>query len=317
METPRILISDKLNAVAKTVMEEAGLSVDDRAGISPEELATVIGDYDALIVRSRTKVTDGVLAAGTRLKLVGRAGIGVDNIDVPKATERGVIVMNAPHGNSVTTAELAIAHMFSQARNLVSAGISMRDGRWEKKKLMGREITGSVLGVVGLGNIGRIVAKRALALEMRVLGYDPFVSSEQMRELGLEPCTELESLLDQADFVTLHTPLTPGTRHMIGAAQFQRMKPTATLINCSRGGIVDEDALLKALEQGEIAGASLDVFETEPPGEHPLLAHPAVYATPHLGASSHEAQQKVARELAEQFVDYFTRQVLRNALNRP
>jgi len=317
MSNVRVLISDNLSHAAHNLLEQAGgFDIDDRAGVSPDELLNIIADYDMLIVRSRTQVTADVLQAGKHLKLVGRAGIGVDNIDIPAASRNGVMVMNAPHGNAVSAAELAIAHMFSVARLLVNAGQSMRAGKWEKKKLKGHQIGGSTLAVIGLGNIGRIVASRALGLQMRVLGFDPFVTPEQMRELGLEPHTELESLLKEADFVTLHTPKTPQTTHLLSTQQFGWMKPSAYLINCARGGIVDEVALNEALEAGELAGAALDVFEQEPPAaDNPLLSNNKVFATPHLGAATHEAQDYVAIELAEQIRDYAHKDEIRNVLN--
>jgi D-3-phosphoglycerate dehydrogenase len=314
----RVLIADRLHpAAASLLADSTGFEVVDRAGLTAEELSDSIAEFDALLVRSRTRVTAELMAVAPRLQLVGRAGIGIDNIDLEAATRRGVIVMNAPRGNAVTTAELAIAHLFALARNLVPAGQSMREGRWEKKRFIGRQVAGSTLGVVGLGNIGRIVAQRALALGMTVLAHDPFVSSARIEELGLQPCEELEALLANADFVTLHVPLTDKTRYLIGPAELAAMKPTAFLINCARGGIVDEQALTDAMAHDVIAGVALDVFEQEPPGELPLLAHPRVQGTPHLGASSHEAQELVAKELVQQVIDYFVDRVARNALNLP
>ena len=311
----RVLIADKMSPVAASVLRAAGLTVDERFGISPEELIETVGSYDVLLVRSRTKVTAGVIASADRLKIVGRGGIGVDNIDIDAATERGVMVMNAPHGNATTTAELAIAHLFGLARNLVNAGASMREGKWEKKRFMGRQVAGSTLAVVGLGNIGRIVAQKALALDMNVRAYDPFVSADDVRALGYEPCETVEGVVTGADFVTVHTPLTDGTRGMIGAEAFAAMKSTGFLIQCARGGVVDEDALLAALNADELAGAALDVFVSEPPGATPLATHPKVHATPHLGASSHEAQDLVAEELVGQVADYFATGEQRNVLN--
>jgi len=311
----RVLIADKMSSVAATVLRGAGITVDERFGISPEELVGAIGDYDVLLVRSRTKVTRDVVAAAGRLKLVGRGGIGVDNIDIDAATERGIMVMNAPNGNATTTAELAIAHMFGLARNLVNAGASMREGKWEKKRFMGRQVAGSTLAVVGLGNIGRIVAQKASVLGMQVKAYDPFVTAEQVRALGYEPCDTIEGVVSGADFVTVHTPLTDGTRGMIGSAAFAAMKSNAYLIQCARGGVVDEAALLSALNGDEIAGAALDVFVSEPQGATDLALHPKVHATPHLGASSHEAQDLVAQELVEQVADYFATGEQRNVLN--
>ncbi len=314
----RVLISDSLNPVAQTMLDEAGgFSVDDRAGISLSELIEVIGDYDVLIVRSRTKVTQEVLQATDRLKLIGRAGIGVDNIDVQAATQKGVIVMNAPSGNSTSAAELAIAHMLSLARHLVNAGQTIRSGSWDKKKFMGREIRNATLGLIGLGNIGGIVADRARALQMHVQSFDPFVSPERMEQMGIKHCGNIDDLLQSSDFISIHTPLTPKTRHMIGRDEIQKMKSSAYLINCARGGIVVEDALAEGLEKGWIAGAAMDVFESEPPGECALVGQSNFQGTPHLGASTHEAQTLVARELVEQIIDYFVRNVVRNAVNLP
>ena len=314
----RVLIADSLNPVAKKMLEDAGgFEVADRAGISAEELVQEIADYEVLIVRSRTKVTAKIMEAAKCLKIIGRAGIGVDNIDVKEATRHGFIVMNAPNGNSVSAAELAIAHIVSLSRNLVGAGRSMAEGKWEKKKFMGREISNATMGIIGLGNIGRIVVDRALGLKMRVVGFDPFVSEEKMNAIGIEYAGDLKTLLSESDFLTIHTPLTEKTRHLIGAKEFKQMKNDAYLINCARGGIVDEAALFEALNSGEIAGAALDVFETEPPKDSPLLDHPNVYCTPHLGASTREAQILVASELAEQIVDYFVRNVVRSAINLP
>jgi D-3-phosphoglycerate dehydrogenase len=314
----RVLIADSMNPVARKMLEGAGgFAVDDRAGISAEELVREIPEYEVLIVRSRTKVTPKIMEAAKKLKIIGRAGIGVDNIDVKEATSHGFIVMNAPNGNSVSAAELAIAHIVSLSRNLVGAGGSMAQGKWEKKKFMGREVSNSTMGIIGLGNIGQIVVDRAKGLKMRVVGFDPFVSEERMTAMGIEYAGDLGTLLSQTDFLTIHTPLTEKTRYLIGAKEFKQMKPDAFLINCARGGIVDEGALLNALNDGEIAGAALDVFESEPPKDNPLLEHPNVYCTPHLGASTREAQILVASELAEQIVDYFVRNVVRSAVNLP
>jgi len=314
----RILIADQLNPVARQMLSEtAGVEVDDRAGISPEELIQEIGGYDAILVRSRTKVTRHVMEAGIKLKLIGRAGIGVDNIDVPEATRRGIIVMNAPNGNSVSAAELAIAHICSISRHIVNATQTMRAGGWDKKKFKGREISGSTLGLIGLGSIGQVVATRARGLHMTVAAYDPFVAPERMKELEIVPYTDLHALLKTSDYISLHTPLTPKTRNIIGAAELKKMKTGAYLINCARGGVVDESALLNALQSGEIAGAALDVFETEPPDDSPLLSLPNVQTTPHLGASTEQAQLSVAKEIVEGMTDFFVRNVVRNAINMP
>ena len=311
----RVLIADKMSPLAGQILREAGHSVDERFGITPDELVAEIGNYEVLLVRSRTKVRSEVVAAAERLKIIGRGGIGVDNIDIDAATARGVMVMNAPNGNATTTAEMAIAHMFSLARHLVNAGASMREGQWAKKQFMGRQIAGSTLALVGLGNIGRIVARKAKALDMSVKVFDPFVSPEDIRALGHTPCETIEEVVADAEFVTVHTPLTDDTRGLLGASAFAAMKSTAYLIQCARGGVVDEQALLGALNDGEIAGAALDVFEEEPPGASPLSTHPKVFASPHLGASTHEAQDLVAQELVTQVRDYFGRGETRNVVN--
>ncbi|MEM1398888.1 MAG: phosphoglycerate dehydrogenase, partial [Pseudomonadota bacterium] len=283
-------------------------------GLSKEELAEIIGDYHGLAVRSATKVTPKVLDQADNLKVVGRAGIGVDNIDVPAATAKGVVVMNTPFGNSITTAEHAISMMMALARQIPTANASTHAGKWEKSRFMGVELYGKTLGVFGCGNIGSIVANRAIGLQMKVIAYDPYLSVERATEIGVEK-VELDDLLKRSDFLTLHTPLTKDTRGVINAEALAKMKAGARIINCARGGLIDEDALKVALDDGHIAGAALDVFAEEPATEHPLLGYDTVVCTPHLGASTMEAQENVAIQVAEQMADYLLNGAVVNALN--
>jgi D-3-phosphoglycerate dehydrogenase len=312
----KVLIADGLSPSAMEVFRERGIEAEARPGLPPSELAAVIGDYDGLAVRSATKVTRALLEAAPRLKVVGRAGIGVDNIDVAAATQRGVVVMNAPHGNAVTTAEHAIAMMLGLARNIPQASASTHAGRWEKERFVGVELAGKTLGVIGCGNIGSIVVDRAHGLKMRVIAFDPFLSEDRALDLGVER-VELDSLLARADFVTLHTPLTDGTRHMIDAAALAKMKRGARLINCARGELVVEADLKAAIESGHLAGAALDVFAQEPARSNPLFGLDRVVATPHLGASTGEAQEKVAVQIAEQIADFLLSGAVANAVNMP
>jgi D-3-phosphoglycerate dehydrogenase len=315
---PRVLVSDSLSDEGLAILERTpGLQTDYRPGISPDELRGVLPDYDGLIIRSGTKVTADLLSVAKRLRVVGRAGIGVDNVDLEAATERGVIVMNTPEGNAVTTAEHAIALMTSLARRIPQATASMRAGRWEKSKFSGMELFDRVLGVVGLGNIGSIVADRARGLRMRVIAFDPVVSEERAQRLGVD-LVSLDEVLRRADVISLHVPLTKDTRGMIGRAAFAKMKRGVLVINAARGGIVDEAALLEALESGQCGGAALDVFEQEPPpADHPLLRRDDVVLTPHLGAATEQAQLNVARAIAEQVAAYLVDGVIRNAVNMP
>jgi D-3-phosphoglycerate dehydrogenase / 2-oxoglutarate reductase len=312
----RVLISDDMSARAAEILSASPrIEVDVRTGLTPGDLRSIIADYNGLVVRSATKVTSEIIDAAVALEIIGRAGIGVDNIDVTAASRRGILVENAPSGNSVTTAEHAISLLLSLARQIPQATASLRAGKWEKSKFKGRELFGKTLGVIGLGNIGRIVASRARGLEMRVAAYDPFLGLEAATRLGVDLVT-LDELYAQADFITIHTPLTAETEHLIDDAAFAKMKDGVLIVNAARGGIVHEGALLAALEAGKVAGAALDVFEQEPPAaDHPLLAHPNVIGTPHLGASTKEAQVKVAVELAEQIVAYVERGEIRNAVN--
>ena len=294
---PRVLISDKLSPDAAAIFEARGIEVDVTPGLTAEQLAEVIGDYDGLAIRSATKVTADLLAHATRLKVVGRAGIGVDNVDIPAATTRGVVVMNTPHGNAVTTAEHAITMMLSLARQIPAANESTQAGKWEKSRFLGTEITGKTLGLIGCGNIGSIVADRAQGLRMKVIGFDPFMSADHARDTGIEK-VELDELLASADFISLHTPLTEQTRNILSADALNRTKKGVRIVNCARGGLIDELALAAALANGHVAGAALDVFENEPASDNVLFGMDNVVATPHLGASTLEAQEKVALQVA-------------------
>jgi len=315
---PRVLISDALSAAAVQIFKDRGIDVDfePALGKDKDKLAAVIGDYDGLAIRSATKVTPKVLEWAKNLKVIGRAGIGVDNVDIPAATSRGIIVMNTPFGNSITTAEHAISLMLALARQIPEADVSTRAGKWEKNKFMGVEIYGKTLGVIGCGNIGSIVADRALGLKMKVIAYDPFLSPERAVDLGVEK-VELDELFKRSDFITLHTPLTDKTRNIIDAAALKKMKKGVRIINCARGGLVDEAAIAEALKSGQAAGAAFDVFATEPATESPLFNLPNVVCTPHLGASTSEAQENVALQIAEQMSDYLLRGAISNAVNFP
>jgi D-3-phosphoglycerate dehydrogenase / 2-oxoglutarate reductase len=315
---PRVLVSDKLSPTAVQIFKDHGVEVDylPEVGKDKEKLLEIIGDYDGLAIRSATKVTEKVIAAASRLRVVGRAGIGVDNVDIPAASRRGIIVMNTPFGNSITTAEHAIALMFAVARQLPEADASTKAGKWEKNRFMGVEITGKTLGVIGCGNIGSIVATRGIGLKMHVVAYDPFLSEQRAEELGVEKA-ELDWLFAKADFITLHTPLTDKTRGIIDAAAIAKMKDGVRIINCARGGLVVEKDLVAALKSGKVAGAAVDVFEVEPAAENELFHLPNVVCTPHLGASTMEAQENVALQVAEQMSEYLVRGAVSNAINMP
>jgi D-3-phosphoglycerate dehydrogenase / 2-oxoglutarate reductase len=315
-DTERVLISDKMDPKAAAVFCERGIEVDEKPGLSPDELAAMIGDYDGLAIRSATKVTKAILDAGDRLKVVGRAGIGFDNVDIAAATARGVVVMNTPFGNSITTAEHAIALMFALARQLPEADASTQAGKWEKNRFMGVEVTGKALGLIGAGNIGSIVAARALGLRMKVVAFDPFLTPERAIEMGVEK-VELEELLARADFITLHTPLTDQTRGILSRENLAKTKAGVRIVNCARGGLIDEAALKDGLDSGHIAGAALDVFETEPARDSPLFGTPGFISTPHLGASTSEAQVNVAIQVAEQMSDFLLLGGVSNAINMP
>ena len=315
----RILISDDLSPEAKAILERIpGAQVDFRAGLKPSELREIIGGYEALAVRSATKVTKDILDTAHKLRVIGRAGTGVDNIDLAAASRRGVVVMNAPGGNSVSVAEQTIALLLALARQIPDASQSTRSGKWEKKKFAGgRELMGKTLGVIGTGNIGALVVKRAQAFGMKVLGYDPFLAAEAAEKLGIE-LVDLADIWKRSDAITLHVPLTEQTKNMVGAAQIAQMMPGALLVNCARGGLVDERALAEALKAGKLGGAALDVFEQEPPpSDHPLFSCPNFIATPHLGGSTEDAQQNVATIVCEAMVDYLTTGTVRNAVNVP
>jgi D-3-phosphoglycerate dehydrogenase len=315
-EAVRVLISDKMDPKAAAIFRERGIAVDEKPGLSPDELASVIGGYDGLAIRSATRVTKAILEAGDRLKVVGRAGIGVDNVDIPAATARGVVVMNTPFGNSITTAEHAIALIFALARQLPEADASTQAGKWEKNRFMGVEVTGKTLGLIGAGNIGSIVASRALGLRMKVVAYDPFLTPERAVELGIEK-VELDELLARADFITLHTPLTDQTRNILSRDNLAKTKKGVRIVNCARGGLIDEAALKDGLDSGHVAGAALDVFESEPAKDSPLFGTPGFISTPHLGASTSEAQVNVAIQVAEQMSDFLLLGGVSNAINMP
>ena len=313
---PRVLISDELSPAAVQIFKDRGLAVDFKPGLSKEDLEKIIGDYDGLAIRSATKVTEKLIAKAEKLKVVGRAGIGVDNVDIKAATAKGIIVMNTPFGNSITTAEHAISLMLALARQIPQADRSTQAGKWEKSKFMGVEITAKTLGIIGCGNIGAIVAERALGLKMKVVAFDPFLTEERAKDLGVQK-VELAELLKRADFITLHTPLTDKTRNILDAAALAKTKPGVRIINCARGGLIDEAALLAALKSGHVAGAALDVFLTEPAKENVLFGVENVICTPHLGAATTEAQENVALQVAEQMSDYLLTGAVTNAINFP
>jgi len=310
----RVLISDDMSKKAVEILQKAGFSVDVKVGLKPEELAAIIGEYHGLGVRSATKVTAAILQNPGKLKIIGRAGVGVDNIDLKAAAAKGVMVINTPQGNAAAAAEMAVSLMFALARKVPQASESMRQGIWEKKKFMGVEIAGKTLGVIGLGNIGRQAAERGVGLKMSVIGYDPFVKSESGLPAGVK-LASLDEVIAKSDFITLHVPLSADTKDLFNAATIAKMKKGSYLINCARGGVVNEDAVLEALKSGQLAGAALDVFAKEPPEPSPLFQHENLIASPHLGASTKEAQEKVAIELAEVFVGYLKDGIVRNAVS--
>ncbi|MBO0712456.1 MAG: phosphoglycerate dehydrogenase, partial [Acetobacteraceae bacterium] len=316
--TPRVLISDALSPAAVQIFKHNGLAVEfqPKLGADKEKLAEIVGDFDGLAIRSATKVTPKILERARNLKVIGRAGIGVDNVDIPAATARGVIVMNTPFGNSITTAEHAITLMLALARQIPQADQSTQAGKWEKNRFMGVEITGKTLGIIGCGNIGSIVADRAHGLRMKVIAYDPFLSAERALDLGVTK-VELDELFRRADFITLHTPLTDKTANIVDGKGIALMKQGVRIINCARGGLVDEKALREALDSGHVAGAAFDVFVAEPATKNPLFGHPNVVCTPHLGASTTEAQENVALQIAEQMSDYLLHGAISNAVNFP
>ncbi|MCA3585998.1 MAG: phosphoglycerate dehydrogenase [Methylocystis sp.] len=318
MTTPRVLISDALSPAAVQIFKDRGIDVtfDPNLGKDKDKLAAMIGGYDGLAIRSASKATAKLLESATKLKVIGRAGIGVDNVDIPAATAKGIIVMNTPFGNSITTAEHAIAMMMALARQIPEADLSTQAGKWEKNKFMGVEITGKTLGIIGCGNIGSIAADRAIGLKMRVIAYDPFLTPERAVKIGVEK-VELDELLTRADFITLHVPMTEKTKNILSREALAKTKNGVRIINCARGGLVDEEALAEALKSGHVAGAAFDVFAEEPASSNALFGLPNVICTPHLGASTNEAQENVALQVAEQMSDYLLRGAITNAVNFP
>jgi D-3-phosphoglycerate dehydrogenase / 2-oxoglutarate reductase len=313
----RVLVSDNLGQIGINMfMQTDGIDVDVKTGLPPEDLKAIIGDYDALVIRSATKATKDLLESAKRLKVVGRAGIGLDNVDIPAATKNGVVVMNTPTGNVVTTAEHAVAMMLALTRNIPEGTMSLKEGRWEKKRLQGREVYNKILGVIGFGKIGSIVADRARGLKMQVIVYDPFVTPEQINKNGLV-AVPLEELYRRSDYITIHVPLLKDTRNLLNREAFARMKDGVMIVNCARGGIVNESHLREAIISGKVAGAALDVFETEPPGITPLISLDRVICTPHLGASTMEAQTNVAVAVASQIINYLKNGAVINAVNVP
>lgn len=312
----KVLISDSLSAAAVDIFKANGIETDVITGMKPEELIACIGEYDGLAIRSATKVTPEVLEAATNLKVIGRAGIGVDNINIDAASGRGIVVMNAPFGNSITTAEHAIAMMFSLARQIPLANQSTQAGKWEKSKFMGVELTGKVLGIIGCGNIGSIVADRAMGLRMKVIASDPFLTPERAETLGVEK-VELDELFARAEIITLHTPLTDSTTGILNAENFAKMRDGVLVVNCARGELVVEADMKAAIESGKVAGFAVDVFPQEPPDGYSMFGMEQVIATPHLGAATTEAQEKVALQIAEQMSDYLNTGAVTNAINTP
>lgn len=313
---PKVLICDKMSPLAEQILRDRGLEVEVATGLAPEALAEKLTGVEGMVIRSATKVTGEILAAAPDLKVVGRAGIGVDNVDVPAATQRGIVVMNTPGGNAITTAEHALALLLALARRIPAADRSTQEGKWEKSRFMGVELTGKTLGVIGCGNVGAVVADRAIGLKMRVVAFDPFLSNDRARDLGVEK-VELDDLLARADFISLHVPLTDQTRDILNAESLAKAKPGVRIINCARGGLVNETDLKAALDTGHVAGAALDVYMEEPARENQLFGVDQVIATPHLGASTNEAQEKVAVQVAQQIADYLLTGAITNALNMP
>lgn len=313
----KVLVSDNLAETGiEALTNVPEFEVEVNTSLTPDELRHVIRDYDALVIRSGTKVTADIIEAADNLKVVARAGIGLDNVDVAAASKRGIVVMNTPEGNVITTAEHAIAMLLSVTRNIPQATASMKSGKWEKKRFRGKEVFHKVLGIIGVGRIGRIVADRAMGLRMNVIAFDPYITGEVVEKLGIKAVT-LDDLYARADYITVHTPMTQETRNLINADAFKKMKKGVYILNCARGGIVDESALYEAIQSGIVAGAALDVFAVEPPKDNPLLALEQVVVTPHLGASTDEAQENVAIAVAEQVIDYLKNGTIRNAVNAP
>ncbi len=313
----KILVSDQLaESGIEKLMAVPSFEVEVNTSLTPEELRQIIKEYDALVIRSATKVTEDIIEAADRLKVIARAGIGLDNVDIAAASKRGIVVMNTPEGNVITTAEHAIAMLLALSRNIPQAAASIREGKWEKKRFRGKEVFNKTLGIIGVGRIGRVVVDRAKGLKMNVVAYDPYISMQSIEKMGIE-AVSLDDLYARADYVTVHTPMTQETRNIINASAFQKMKKGVFVINCARGGIVDEAALYDAIQAGIVAGAALDVFVKEPPKGNPLLTLDKVIATPHLGASTDEAQENVALAVADQVIDYLQHDTIRNAVNAP
>ncbi len=312
----KVLVSDNLSPKGIEILKNAGLEVDVKVGMKPEELRALIGDYHGLVIRSATKVTPQIIDAAKNLKVVGRAGSGLDNVDIPAATRKGIVVMNTPGGNTITTAEHTIALMLALARQVPQATMSLRGGKWEKKRFTGVELFNKTLGIIGIGKIGSQVAKRAQALAMNIIAYDPYLSEDRANAIGVEK-VELKELFSRSNFITIHTPITPETRNLINKETIKKMKKGVRIINCARGGIVNEKDLYDALVEGKVAGAALDVFEKEPPEGNPLMTLENLICTPHLGAATKEAQENVAIAVAEQIVDYLINRTIRNAVNFP
>ncbi len=314
----KVLVADNLAQCGIDILKQApGIECVVKKGLSPEELKAEIADAHGLVIRSATKVTADIIEAGRELRVIGRAGIGLDNVDVPAASKRGIVVMNVPDGNVITTAEHAISMLLALSRNIPQATASLKAGKWEKSKFKGREVCHKTLGVIGIGRIGKIVADRALGLKMHVIAFDPYISAESVEKTGDIEMVSFEELLARADYITLHVPKTPETANLLNAAAFARMKPGVMVINAARGGIIDEEALLEAMKSGRVAGAAIDVFGKEPPQGNPLLELERLICTPHLGASTDEAQDNVSRAVAEQVVAYLTSGAVRNAVNVP
>ncbi len=314
----KVLVSDPISDLGISLLVEASdITIDKKTGLSEDELVAIIGEYDALLVRSQTRVTERIMEAAKQLKVIGRAGVGVDNIDLEAATKRGIIVINAPDGNTITTCEHTFAMMMAVARHIPQAYLKTVGGVWDRKSFVGVELRNKTLGVLGMGRIGSEVASRAKAFGMNVLGYDPFLTEERADKMGVRKAS-VEDIIAEADFITVHTPLTPETRHMIGKEQFAKIKPGVRIINCARGGIIDEQSLVEAIDAGQVAGAAFDVFEEEPPApEHPFLKHPKIIVTPHLGASTIEAQENVAIDVSEQLLHILRNEPFKNAVNMP
>lgn len=314
----KVLVSDPISDQGlKQLMEAPDIVLDKKTGLSEEELVAIIGEYDALLVRSQTRVTARIMEAASKLKVIGRAGVGVDNIDLEAATQKGIIVINAPDGNTIATCELTLAMMMALARNIPQAYKKTISGEWDRKSFVGVELRSKVLGIIGMGRIGSEVAKRAKAFGMDILGYDPFLTEDRAEKMGVK-LASVDQICEQADFITVHTPLTNETRNLISSAQFAKMKKGVRIINCARGGIIDEGALLEAIDTGIVAGAAFDVFVEEPPKpDHPFLNHPKIIVTPHLGASTVEAQENVAVDVAEEVLHILRDEPFKNAVNMP